>query len=375
MNTKIWFEPTGDLALFFGNIDAAVAAGARSLFLLSCDANDFPLEALNRKLSSLPIPVFGGIFSQIIQERSNVARGTLVCALDVTAQVFHVERISDPATDLAAQIAGFDAALQAMPTILVLVDSVARRITSVLDATYDALGMNRHYLGGGAGALGLVQKPCLFGNAGVLADAAQLVGLPLRSAVEVGHGWRVLSGPFLVTRCEEATIHELDYRPAYEVYREAVEKISAHYFEQKSFPEIANHHPFGLKKWQGDIIVREAIARQENSLVCAGEIADGALLYVLTGNADELIQTVGDVAGRLHFEGGFVLAFDCIGRVSFLGERYAQEVAAMADALPDHVPLFGALTVGEIASRDEGCLEFYNKTIVMGALADGTASR
>ncbi len=372
---KLWFEPAGDLALFFSNMDAAVAAGAHSLFLLSCDANNFPFEELNRKLSSLPVPVFGGIFAQIIHECSNVARGTLVYALDVKAEVHHVEHISDPATDLAAQIAGFDAALQAMPTILVLVDGVARRINCVLDATYDALGMGRHYLGGGAGALGLVQKPCLFSNAGVLADAAQLVGLPLHSVVEVGHGWRVLSGPFLVTRCEGATIHELDYRPAYEIYREEVGKISAHCFEQNPFHAIANRHPFGLKKWQGDIIVREAIARQENSLVCAGEIADGALLYVLTGDADELIQTVGEVAGRLRVERGFVLAFDCIGRVSFLGERYAQEVAAMADALPGHVPLFGALTVGEIASRDEGCLEFYNKTIVMGALAHGTAPR
>lgn len=375
MNKKIWFEPEGELDRFFSNMDAAVAAGARSLFLLSCEANHFPVGELNRKLGGLPVPVFGGIFPQIIHARRNVVRGTLVCALDAAVEVHHVERISDPQTDIAAQISGFDTALQAMPTIMVLVDGVAKRITTVLDAIYDALGMNRHYLGGGAGSLNFIQKPCLFSNAGVLADAAQLVGMPMRSGVEVGHGWQVLSGPFLVTCSEGATIHELDYRPAFEVYREEVEKISGARFEQRPFFEIANRHPFGHKKWEGDIIVREAMVRQGDSLVCAGELADGALLYVLAGDADELIRTVGDVARRLQVDGGVVLAFDCIGRSLFLGDRYPEEIAAMTDALPENIPLFGALTVGEIAGRDEGCLEFYNKTIVLGALADGKAPR
>jgi hypothetical protein len=368
VNKRIWFDPEGVLDKFFSNIDAAVAAGARSLFLLSCDANNFPVDAINLKLSELQVPVFGGIFPQIIHARSNAARGTLVCALDVAVEVHHVERISDPETDIASQISGFDAALHAMPTIMVLVDGVASRITTVLDATYDALGMNRHYLGGGAGSLDFIQKPCLFSNAGVLMDSAQLVGMPMSSGVEVGHGWQVRSGPFLVTRCAGTTIHELDYRPAFEVYREEVEKISAQRFDQHSFFEIANHHPFGLKKWEGDIIVREAIVRQEDGLVCAGEISDGALLYVLAGDADELIQTVGKVARRLKVDGGFVLAFDCIGRSLFLGDRYPEEVAAMSQELPDNVPLFGVLTIGEIAGRDEGCLEFYNKTVVMGAI-------
>ncbi|MDO8926734.1 MAG: FIST N-terminal domain-containing protein [Sideroxyarcus sp.] len=369
MNKKIWFEPAGNLDAFFRNMDAAVAAGARSLFLLSCDANHFPIDVVDRKLSQLPVPVFGGIFPQIIHAQKNFDRGTLVCGLDAEVEVRHIERISDPETDLASQIAEFDTVLQEMPTVIVLLDGVARRITPVLDAIYDALGMNRRYLGGGAGSLEFIQKPCLFSNAGVLADAAQLAGLPMHSGVEVGHGWQVLSGPFLVTRSEGATIHELDYRPAFEVYREQVEKIGEQRFDDRPYFEIASHHPFGLKKWDGDIVVRETVVRRADSLLCVGEFPEGALLYILSGDADELISTVGQVAGRLHVDGGFVLAFDCVGRSLFLGGRYPEEVAAMTQALPDGVPVFGALTVGEIAGRDEGCLEYYNKTIVMGAFS------
>ena len=47
----------------------------------------------------------------------------------------------------------------------------------------------------------------------------------------------------------------------------------------------------------------------------------------------------------------------------------------MSEGRPDNIPLFGVLTLGEIAGRDEGCLELYNMTVVMGALAGGKASR
>jgi hypothetical protein len=375
VNSNIWFDDEGGLDTFFSNMDAAVASGARSLLLLSCADNKFPVELLDRKLSGLPLPVFGGIFPKIIHNRSYVGRGTLVYALDVPVEVRHVEHISDAETDVAAQIAKFEKALQPMPTIMVLIDSVAHRITPVLDAVYDALGTERHYLGGGAGALDFIRQPCLFSNVGMKTDALQLVGMPMASGVEVGHGWQVHTGPFLVTRSEGATIHELDYRPAFEVYRAEVEKISGRPFDLEAFFDCASHHPFGLKKWEGDIIVREAIVRQGDSLVCVGEIADGALLYVLGGEADELIRTAGDVAARLQPETGIALAFDCISRTLFLGERYQEEVAAMADALPDNIPFIGVLTVGEIAGRNEGCLEFFNKTTVIGALADGQAAR
>lgn len=375
MNTNIWFDAEGDLDKFFSNMDAAISAGARSLLLLSCTANDFPVDALDRKLRSLPLQVFGGIFPKIIHHRVHVSRGTLVYALDVPVEVRHVERISEPDTNIAAQIAVFERAMQPMPTIMMLVDCVAKRISDVLDATYDALGMDRHFLGGGAGTLEFVQMPCLFSNAGMLMDAAQLVGIPMVGRVEVGHGWQPLSGPFLVTRCEGATIHELDYRPAFEVYREAVERICGKPFDQDAFFETASLHPFGIKKWEGEIIVREAIVKQGSSLMCAGEIPDGALLYILTGDADELIHTAGVVAGRLHVENERVLIFDCISRTLFLGDRYPEELAAVSRALPAHLPLIGALTLGEIANRDEGCLELFNKTLVIGALSDGQAAR
>ena len=60
-----------------------------------------------------------------------------------------------------------------------------------------------------------------------------------------------------------------------------------------------------------------------------------------------------------------VLFIDCISRVLYLEEAFAQELSAVHE--PD-VPLIGALTLGEIANTGEDYLEFYNKTAVIAVL-------
>ena len=41
--------------------------------------------------------------------------------------------------------------------------------------------------------------PCLITPAGVIADAAMMVGLNWHSGIGVAHGWERASGPFIVT--------------------------------------------------------------------------------------------------------------------------------------------------------------------------------
>ena len=58
-------------------------------------------------------------------------------------------------------------------------------------------------------------------------------------------------------------------------------------------------------------------------------------------------------------------------RVAFLGERFGDELDAVARGLGETVgdaPTCGALTLGEISSGSDGELEFYNKTCVVSVL-------
>ncbi len=64
-----------------------VAAGAQSLLVLACDANGFTPAQVDAHLQALPMPVFGGIFPEIIAAGRKLERGSIVCGLPVAATV------------------------------------------------------------------------------------------------------------------------------------------------------------------------------------------------------------------------------------------------------------------------------------------------
>ena len=68
------------------------------------------------------------------------------------------------------------------------------------------------------------------------------------------------------------------------------------------------------------------------------------------------------------------LLFSCIGRILFLAETAQQELATLRQHLPAKIPLIGALTVGEIADPGNVCLEFLNKTLVLGMIKQAEAN-
>lgn len=61
------------------------------------------------------------------------------------------------------------------------------------------------------------------------------------------------------------------------------------------------------------------------------------------------------------------LLIDCISRALFLEDEFDREIEAVYQ---ENVPLIGALSMGEIANNGKDYLELYNKTCVVGILAD-----
>jgi len=52
--------------------------------------------------------------------------------------------------------------------------------------------------------------------------------------------------------------------------------------------------------------------------------------------------------------------------VLYLEEAMEREIRTIRDALPPGTPIFGFLSLGEVASRGDRYVEFYNKTTVVG---------
>ncbi len=346
--------------------------GVESILIMACDANGFTPQAVDPILAELSVPVFGGTFPEIIYGVEKLSTGTVVFGLRDAAQVEVIPGLSDDAADFEALIDRVVPEHRTVETMFVFVDGLGKRIGALIDSLFNVFGLECNYIGGGAGSLSFVQRPCLFTNAGLLQDCTVLALTDVHSGVGVSHGWTELSGPYQVTRSAGPVIQSLDGMPAGEVYRGVVEPHSGKTITTEGFFEIAKGFPFGISKLGAEKIVRDPISMgDDDSLVCVGDVPQGSFVHILHGNVEDLVAAARRALdlSRIPFEDGgtedVTLLIDCISRVLVLGDDFSKELEAVHRP---SIPLIGALTLGEIANSGKDYLEFYNKTSVVGVL-------
>lgn len=348
-------------------------ARVRGILVLACDANGWTPDQIDPLLQSTAKPLFGGLFPQIIHGSETLAKGTLVIGLPVAPRLLTVPGLSDEQADFDAILDDHAQELGNGGTMFVWVDGLASRINGLVESIFHIFGLTYNYLGGGAGSLSFEQKPCLFTNQGMIGDSAVLALLDIPSGVGVSHGWTPISGPHKVTRARGNVIHSLNWRPAFDVYREAVVQATGQEVNRENFFAISKSHPFGIIRLGDEMIVRDPIVVQDDgSLVCVGEVPQESHVDILVGDANSLVAAAR--RARELAENAFdekpsmpiTFFVDCISRVLFLEEDFGRELAAVES--PDR-PLLGALTLGEIANAGRSYLEFYNKTAVVGILS------
>ena len=374
MGMNAYFDSTGTAEALTRLLELAAAKpSTRGVMILAADANGITAPAIDPVLKSLSIPVIGGVFPQIVYEGAHYDRGTLVIAFEQEPLVRIMHGLSNPAIDYESW---FDEHLPEEcneTTMFVWVDGLSTRIGALIDALFNVMGLTVNYLGGGAGSLSFEQKPCLFSNQGLLEDAAILALIDVESSVGVKHGWSSVSGPYKVTESAGNVIKTLDWKPAFQVYQEVVEQNAGAAISQDNFFDLSKGHPFGIKRLDAENLVRDPIvAGDDGSLVCVGDVPPESFVDILQGSNDALISAAGEAlqiaesgldADRMRT----TLLVDCISRVLYLEDDYYRELDMVNRA---GVSMYGALTLGEIANNGNQYLEFYNKTIVVGLLAD-----
>jgi hypothetical protein len=343
-----------------------------SLLVMACDGNNITPEIANPLLQQIKIPVFGGIFPSILYEKEKLDKGTIVLGLPHSLEVAPILNLSDNQTDFIAQIDAINGNVSSAKTIFVFVDGFATRINAFISSIFTVFGLEKNYIGGGAGSLSMVSKPCLFSNKGLLKDSAVLAFYELNSGIGVSHGWESVSGPYRVTEAEHNIIKTLDWRPAFEVYHEAIADHSGLNIQKENFFDIAKAYPFGIAKLEAERIVRDPInVFDDNSIMCVGEIREGSFVDILNGNASSLISAAGNaraLSAKMMPEQsthGTTFFIDCISRVLFLEDKFIDE---LTQVWSQDFPLVGACTIGEIANSGNDFLEFYNKTSVVAMI-------
>jgi hypothetical protein len=369
----ILFDPVGSPEnLDAMIISASASPGVNGLMILACDANGFTPATMDPILNRSPVALFGGVFPAIIYGKDLVERGSLVVGLTKLVETRFVPGLSNSAVDYESCLDLKTPDSRSALTMMVFVDGFASRIGAFVDGLFNVFGLQINYIGGGAGSLSMKPQPCLFTNHGMAADGAVLALLEQVSGVGVRHGWRPLSGPYLVTGSHLNTIHTLEWRPAFEVYREIVEKHSGMVFDDSDFFTISKSYPFGISRLESEHIVRDTLRPGPGQgLVCIGEVPQGAFVYILEGDKSSLIEAAGNALDQAleafpaDRGAGLNIFIDCISRVLFLGGRFTEELEAVAQG---NLPLIGACTIGEIANCGAEFLEYYNKTAVVAVL-------
>ena len=368
---KIQLDKTGTAYALENLLTTAQAdTSVQAILIMACDANAFTKEKINPILQKIKKPIFGGIFPEIIHQTDKLEKGTIVAGLTKSADVYLIPNLSDMDVDyediLDEKITDF----QRTKTMFVFVDGLSHRISALIDSLFNIFGLEMNYIGGGAGSLSFVQKPVLFTNEGLMQDAAILALTDIESGVGVNHGWTDVDGPFKVTESDRNVIKTLDWKPAFKVYKEVVEKHSGKIFTDDNFFDIVKGYPFGISKLGAEKIVRDPLSLDENDcLVCVGEVPQDVFVYILKGNTESLINAaqkalslaVESLKPDVSYKTTFFI--DCVSRVLFLNKEFSKELLAVSD---ESVPLIGALTLGEIANNGKDYLEFYNKTSVIG---------
>ena len=344
----------------------------QGVIILACDANGFTPESVDMILQQTAVPVMGGVFPEIINGREKLTQGTIVAGLTVRPDVKVIAGLSDEAAEYDDAVDNKFPDLGEAKTMFVYVDGLATRIGDLVDSLFNVFGLELNYVGGGAGSLSFEQKPCLFTNDGLIQDSAVLALVDMNSGIGVNHGWETISGPFKVTDVERNVIKTLDWKPAFDVYQQVVEKASGKTFSDDNFFDIAKGYPFGINRMGAEKIVRDPITvTDDGALVCVGEVPPESHVDILSGSLDSLVQAAknamkqGQNAYRGESKGQAAFFIDCISRVLFLEDDFGQELDAVYD---ENLPLIGALTLGEIANSGDDYLAFYNKTAVIAVL-------
>jgi hypothetical protein len=264
--------------------------------------------------------------------------------------------------------------------ILIFVDAVGGQGAEAVRGAVREGGTAAAWAGGGAGGDNLGgTRTSLLARGSAYYDHVVVAALDLPGPIGVGmrHGWRPYGPPLMVTRSEGAIAHELEYEPAFEMYRRIAvnrgDDVSA-----ESFAAFAMSHPLGIPQADGEHVIRDPLnVEQDGGLRCISEVPDGALVRLMQGNPRALLVAAQEaaVAARKRAGGilGGALVFDCVSRSLMLGDEIGEELRGFQTAIGMQVPLMGCLTFGEIGALGAGVPQFHNKAAVVLALPGETS--
>lgn len=354
---SMYFRTLGD---FKNYVDCSDFSSSEQLMIMAGDRSAGQIPEMMELLNKRNISFFGAIFPEIIVGNRTRREGFVVEKLkpiySSLVLPFMMKFLQDREKLRGA-------------TAIVFVDGLSSKMKDLTDTVFEKLGNTVTYVGGGAGFKDFKHRPCIFNSREIYKDALYVCIIKNNTSLAVEHGWKIMRGPFYVNKSYENVLSRLDNFNAFDVYRHVIEEEENLTLFKEDFFIYAKDHPFGIMDEDGNIIVRDPVAvNDDDEIVCVAGIPQGSDVYILKGDIDTLLDASLQITRAEESRSSppkryLPLLFDCISRAMFLGKYISEELGNIQANLSYGVE--GALSIGEIACRKNGELVIHNKSTVL----------
>jgi hypothetical protein len=326
------------------------------------------------------VPVIGCSTAGEIGPGPELTNGVVVVCLggDFTVQTACATGLQDQPRAVGEHLA---TALLPLPAsrnrvVIMLTDALAGDQQEMIRGAYGVLGATVPLVGGGAGDNLRMVTSRQFHDGKILQNAvvAACIGSDSPIGLAVRHGWHRQGDAMIVTASGGNCLHQLDDRPALDIYLDRHDAPAGIETDPTGFAEFALTRPLAVAR-RGDVAVRHVLGADPDtrSLICAGSVPKGAAVWLAWGDGPsqlaateraclDAIRDLGDVPLLA------LLMFDCAGRRAVLGDDGVVAESAIMRRCAADAPVAGFYTYGEVA-RTRGVIGFHNQTVVAVALS------
>lgn len=255
--------------------------------------------------------------------------------------------------------------------VLVLSDGLNVNGTALVAGLQSVLGADVPIGGGLAGDGSAFARTLVCADAPpaeCIVAALGFYGDNLTIRLGAAHGWSFFGPSRRITRSDGAVLHEMDGKPALDLYERYLGEEAA------DLPASALLYPLLITNPNApdDEVVRTVLAvdREKRTMTFAGDIPEGwsarLMRGVFSALADGAAQAATNASPVPGCGDGLALLISCVGRRLLMGQRAADEVEAVAEALSARFRQIGFYSYGEIATQGvAGWCGLHNQTMTV----------
>lgn len=241
---------------------------------------------------------------------------------------------------------------------------------SILKGVCDSTGVGSPVVGGAAGEDGAYRfrETFQFCNWEVYSDSfvCGVMASKLKFGIGVKHGFNPVKGASaLITKAEKRVIHELNGKPADEVYA-SISGLDSEKLKEKR-PVLGLYDPMSGFYW-----LKACFQVKDHSLVVNAPVKENSCINVMdTTKEDQVKSTKESLMEALTNAGGektpektaLVYIPNCTGRTNLLGEEAVKQLTEVSKIVGKETGIVGFHTYGEHGAPRNGVCGFHNLTI------------